>query len=109
MSGLRVFSRVPRNKIIEGLRRFSEVAKQMYPNIVEVILVGSVARDEHGPMSDVDVVVVYRGEEPDYARLKVELVKAVDMPADLILVEESMIKHLSPRVRKEWLDEGVRL
>lgn len=109
MSGLRVFSRVPREEIIKRLKRFKERAMMKYPNIVDVILVGSVARGEHGPFSDVDVVVIYEGEEPDYAELKLELARAVDLPADLILIKSSELGKLTPRARKEWLEDGVRI
>lgn len=107
MSGRRVLSRVGREEVVRRLKSFKERAVRVCPNITQVILVGSVALNTHTARSDVDVVVIYRGREPDYARLKEILSECVKLPADLILIEERRVTRLSPKVRDEWFRKGI--
>ncbi len=107
MSGQKVLLRVDREEVIRRLKEFKEWVVRKYSNIKSVILVGSVATNTHTVRSDVDVVVIYEGREPNYAYLKEALSECVKLLADLIMIEESKIPKLSPKLREEWLGKGV--
>ena len=87
----KVLLRVNREEVIRRLKEFKERVVRKYSNIKSVILVGSVATNTHTVRSDVDVVVIYEGREPNYAYLKETLSESVKLPADLIMIEESRI------------------
>lgn len=107
MVGQNVLLRVSRKEVIKRLKVFKKRATKKYPNIKSVILVGSVALNTHSARSDVDVVLIYQGNEPDYVYLKKTLSECVELPADLIMIEQSRIPGLSPKLRKEWFEKGV--
>ncbi len=107
MGGQKILLRVSREEIIKRLKSFKERATLMWPSITQVVLIGSVASNTHTARSDVDVVVIYKGEEPDYALLKEVLSECVRLPADLIVIEEGRLTRLSSKVREEWFKEGV--
>ena len=66
-----------------------------------VIVVGSVARGDYGPFSDIDLVVVAdRADDETYARLKTIAADTLPMPADLLL--------LTPRELRTHASAGTR-
>lgn len=107
MNGQKVLSRISKEEVVRRLKLFKERALRKYPSIKTVVLIGSIATNTHTARSDVDVIVVYRGREPNYAHLKEMLSECVKMPADLIVIDEDKIPRLSPKVKEEWFRKGV--
>ena len=107
LGGQKILLRVSREEVIKRLKSFKERATLMWPSITQVLLIGSVASNTHTARSDVDVVVIYKGKEPDYAPLKELLSECVKLPADLIVIEKGRLTRLSNKVREEWFEKGI--
>ncbi|MBU0483774.1 MAG: nucleotidyltransferase domain-containing protein [Proteobacteria bacterium] len=90
-----------KKETIEIIRTYkSEFAAQY--GILDIGIFGSVARDEAGEDSDVDVVV--RISEPDLFLLvgiKHDLEERLHRPVDLVTYRESMNKFLKKRIDGE--------
>ena len=90
MNGVRVLLRRSREEIIERVRLFAEKMRRVYGECIRgVYVIGSVARGQHGPRSDVDVVVVLDARDSiPYHVLKKEAVDIIDLPVDLLVIDE---------------------
>lgn len=87
------------------LRTLSEHTDQLQSLGVERLAVfGSVAREQAGPGSDVDVLVEFRGKSSfdAYMDLKFFLEDVLDRPVDLV-TRRSLKPRLAPAVEKEAL------
>ncbi len=98
MSGLKVLSRRERGELIKRARAFADAIKRIYAgNIYAVVIIGSVARDLHGPRSDLDIVVIV--EDPDsidYGVLKRVSAETIPVPTDIIVISRSQyMEHKS--------------
>ncbi len=90
-----------KTEIIEILRDYKDEFSEQY-GILEIGVFGSVARDEVGDDSDVDVVV--RVSKPDLFGLvgiKVELEERFQRPVDIVLYSENMNQFLKKRIDGE--------
>ncbi len=83
---------------------------QRIQGICCVIVIGSVAHGNHGPRSDVDIVVVLdRVDDRIYALLKKLAVDTIGLPIDLILITvEQLGQHMTAATRfYQELQKGV--
>lgn len=89
----------------EALRLLREHREELSAFGVERLAIfGSVARDEAGPESDVDVLVKLRPEAKvglfEFVRLKIRLEEIVGRPVDLV-TEDSVKRQLRERIFRE--------
>jgi predicted nucleotidyltransferase len=86
------------------------------PDVVRVILFGSLARGDHGPRSDADVLVVLRSsEQPRFFDRIPDLLgyfMATHVPVDVLPYTESELERMArdgnPLIRRA-LSEGIVL
>lgn len=92
---------LPREKLAEFCRR---------NHIQKLSLFGSILRDDFGPDSDVDFLVVFEpGQTPGLmgiARMEIELSKMIGRKADLRTPEE-LSRHFRAEVLREAEDQYV--
>ena len=87
--------------IVEILRRYKKEVAQQY-NILTIGIFGSVARDEAGTNSDVDVVVHI--SEPDLfmlAGIKNDLEERLCRPVDIVTYRDTMNPFLKKKIDSE--------
>jgi len=87
--------------IIEVLCKYKEEVAEQY-NILTIGIFGSIARDEAGKDSDVDVVV--RISEPDLFMLvgiKNDLEERLRRPVDIVTYSDTMNPFLKKRIDNE--------
>lgn len=88
-----------REKVLEEVKRASEIAKRTQPFVKEVFLFGSLARGEEHGLSDVDILVVVdslRREEfwEKFGKVHRIFADNLSVDFDLVLVpEEDFKKH----------------
>ena len=90
-----------RKEIIKTLRRYKKDVSEQY-NILKIGVFGSVARDEAGEDSDVDVVI--RISEPDLFMLvgiKNDLEDRLRRPVDIVTYRDSMNPFLKKKIDSE--------
>ena len=90
-----------RKEIIDILRHYKKEHAIEY-GIMDIGVFGSVARDDAGKDSDVDVVL--RISKPDLfvlAGIKVELEERLERRVDIIAYRESMSRFLKNRIDRE--------
>ncbi|MDF1577719.1 MAG: nucleotidyltransferase family protein [Desulfobulbales bacterium] len=90
-----------KNEIIKILREYKEELASQY-GILDIGIFGSVARDEAGEDSDVDVVV--RIAKPDLfmlAGIKIELEERFHRPVDIVTYRKNMNQFLKKRIDGE--------
>ena len=90
-----------KHEIIKILRAFKKECAEEY-GILDIGVFGSVARDEEGENSDVDVVV--RIAKPDLfllAGIKNELEEKLHRPVDIVTYRENMNQFLKNRIDGE--------
>ena len=94
-------SRPPRERLLEEARRAAEALASL-GRVHCVILVGSVARGDHGPLSDLDLAVVVEGGVGygDYYRMKALVASLVDAPVDLIVLGLDDLRRHAARKTK---------
>lgn len=95
----------PRDKHMEAFRKFSESIRDI-STVEKIILFGSVARDEHGVSSDVDVLVVV-SDLSDRERIEdtaIDTTSDVGVSVTPIIVEKGTEKT---SLIKEAEEEGV--
>jgi predicted nucleotidyltransferase len=90
----------------EALRRLAEHRDELAAmGAGSLSLFGSVARDEAGPDSDVDVLIEF--DRPldlfDLGRIQIRLEEILGQRVDLVMPEA-----LRPRLRASVLDEAIR-
>lgn len=93
--------KMDKRKIIEILRQYKKEFAGQY-GILDIGVFGSVARDEAGEASDVDIVV--RIVKPDLFMLvgiKDELEERLLRPVDIVTYRENMNKFLTKRIDGE--------
>lgn len=81
-----------KEKVMEAVRKASDSALKAFPEIEEIRLFGSFAKDEVWGLSDVDILVVVRGmgkEDPidrirPYARF---FAQAIDLAVDILVAD----------------------
>ena len=87
--------------IIKILRNYQKEVAEQY-NILTIGIFGSVARDQGGKNSDIDIVV--RIHKPDLfmlAGIKNDLEKRLCRPVDIITYRETMNSFLKQKIDKE--------
>ncbi len=87
--------------IIEILRNYKKEVAEQY-NILTIGIFGSVARDEYGEESDVDIVVSI--SEPDLfmlAGIKNDLEERLLRPVDIVTYRDTMNPFLKKRIDRE--------
>jgi predicted nucleotidyltransferase len=92
---------VGRKDIIKTLRIYKKDVAEQY-NILKIGVFGSVARDETGDDSDVDVVI--RISEPDLfmlAGIKNDLEERLHRPVDIVTYRDTMNPFLKERIDSE--------
>ncbi len=90
-----------RKDIIKTLRSYKKDVAEQY-NILKIGVFGSVARDEAGEGSDVDVVI--RISEPDLFMLvgiKNDLEERLRRPVDIVTYRDTMNPFLKKRIDSE--------
>ena len=90
-----------RKDIIKTLRNYKKEVAEQY-NILKIGVFGSVARDEAGEDSDVDVVI--RISEPDLFMLvgiKNDLEDRLRRPVDIVTYRDTMNPFLKKRIDSE--------
>ena len=90
-----------RKETIDILRHFKSERANEY-GILDIGVFGSMARDDAGEDSDVDVVL--RIARPDLfilAGIKDELEERFERPVDIVAYRESMSKFLKSRIDRE--------
>jgi len=92
-----------KNDIIRILKNYKKEFANQY-NILTIGVFGSVARDEAGDKSDVDIVV--RISEPDFfilAGIKNDLEDRLNKSVDIVYYTDSMNPFLKKRIDSEAL------
>ncbi|THB81648.1 MAG: nucleotidyltransferase [Desulfobacteraceae bacterium] len=92
-----------KNEIIKILRKYKKEFSYQY-KILTIGVFGSVARDEAGHDSDVDIVVNIL--EPDFfilAGIKIDLEQRLNKPVDIVSYRDSM----SPFLKKQIDNEAI--
>ena len=92
-----------KNEIIRILRNYKKEFANQY-KILTIGVFGSVARDEAGDDSDVDIVVSIL--EPDFfilAGIKIDLEQRLNKPVDIVSYRDSM----SPFLKKQIDNEAI--
>ena len=90
-----------RSNLLVGLANFKEKNAQKY-GILDIGVFGSVARNQAGEFSDVDIVV--RMETPNpftIVHIKEELEGQLHVPVDIVRFREKMNPFLKKRIEKE--------
>jgi uncharacterized protein len=90
-----------RDEALEILRRFKSERAQEYA-LSRIGVFGSVARDEGGEASDVDVV--FETDDPDLlraSRMRQELEEVFGCHVDVIRLRERMNPRLKARIKRE--------
>jgi uncharacterized protein len=90
-----------RNEIINVLHKFKDECAERY-GILALGVFGSVARDEMGENSDVDVVI--RLQKPELfmlAGIKTDLEERLQRPVDIVTYREAMNQFLKKRIYSE--------
>ena len=99
--------------VVEAVDRLVEqIVAAVHP--LRIVLFGSAARDEAGPDSDLDVLVVMpEGTHPgDTAQLIHQRLRRVGRPVDMVVATPSMLRRHRQNiglVYKRILDEGKEI
>ncbi|MBW1699568.1 MAG: nucleotidyltransferase domain-containing protein [Deltaproteobacteria bacterium] len=90
-----------RDEIISLLRRFKEMNRDKY-NIIRIGLFGSVARENMGGKSDIDIVVQLKTQDLfDLIGIKLDLEEELHQRVDIVSYREKMNEFLKRRIDKE--------
>ncbi|MBW1960166.1 MAG: nucleotidyltransferase domain-containing protein [Deltaproteobacteria bacterium] len=90
-----------RDEIISLLRRFKEMNRDKY-NIIRIGLFGSVARENMGEKSDIDIVVQLKTQDLfDLIGIKLDLEEELHQRVDIVSYREKMNEFLKRRIDKE--------
>lgn len=104
----------------QGLIEQLASSARRIPEVTKLIVFGSYARNEAGPQSDLDLCVLYNGDEGD----AIDIVSRADaqlypilhssgIEYDLVGFPDNMYRHVRPRGARPLLDsiekEGVEL
>lgn len=84
-----------REDLINLARVFTEKLRREYGNIVVgAILIGSVARNAHGPRSDLDIVVIVKDRGAvEYNKIKIMASKILKYPTDILIIDEKTLEY----------------
>ncbi len=102
MNGLRVLLRRSREELIKSVEKLVQKLVERYgERIVGVFIIGSVARNTHGPRSDVDLVLVMSNKNAvPYVDIKKMTTDIVPVPTDIIVLDLGEYeKHATYRTR----------
>jgi predicted nucleotidyltransferase len=90
-----------RDEVLEILREFKRDRAEKY-GILEIGLFGSIARDEAGEDSDVDICIKTRTPNPFVlVHIEEEIEERVQRHVDIIRVSEKMNPFLRERIERE--------
>lgn len=105
-----VFHRLDLGATVERLRAYARDELGRRPEVREVVLIGSLARDDWSARSDADLVVlVDRAEEPGPFRgARYAPAKHPGIAVDLLVYTPDERRAWSPRFRAE-VQRGIRL
>jgi predicted nucleotidyltransferase len=92
-----------KNEIVKMLRDYKQRYAEKY-GIKTLGLFGSVARDQSGENSDLDICVTMQTPNPFLlAHIKVELEQIVHRRVDIVRVREKMNPFLKKRIEKDGI------
>jgi len=105
-----------RDKALDLLKGCASRLVAERPDVVRVLLFGSLARGDHGPRSDADVIIILsRSDEPRFMDRIPDLLDyflPAHVPVDLLPYTEAeverMVREGNPLVRRA-LAEGIEL
>lgn len=105
-----VFRRLDHEDVVRRLREYATGELACRPEVREVVLIGSLVRDDWSASSDADVVVIVdQAEEPGPFRGPDYAPKGrVGLPVDVFVYTPSEAEAWGPRYRRE-VEEGVVL
>lgn len=86
---------IDRDEVIQNLRRAVAEAKERFPEIVKVLLIGSFARGDWTADSDADLIVVVRKELRDIFDRGRYAIFTPAIPTDSLVYSESEFENLS--------------
>lgn len=90
-----------RSEIIQVLKNYKEMFAEKY-GILALGVFGSVARDEVGEESDVDVVVKIKTPDPfTIVHIKEDIEEQLQMPVDIVRLRDKMNPFLKKRIEKD--------
>jgi predicted nucleotidyltransferase len=92
-----------RDQILDALRRLRPELEDRY-NVKAIGLFGSALRGEHGPRSDIDVLVEFRSPIGFFKFLELEELLAERLGGKVDLVSK---KALKPEIGRAILDEVI--
>jgi predicted nucleotidyltransferase len=102
-----------RERVLAGLRAAVRRLKAAHPEIEEVLLFGSMARDEAVPGSDADLLVILsESDEPFLERIPRYLLDGVSVAVDVFpytRVELETMSRAGNHFIGQALAEGIRL
>lgn len=99
-----------RAEVVERLRKASVNLGKKLP-VVKVVLFGSYAQDRYTAASDIDVLVIYRGQKRDQAfKLVMDEVRLPRLEPRICTEEEfNSLLTESPRFAKVLAEEGITI
>lgn len=87
--------------ILDTLTKYKHVAANKY-GITSLGIFGSVARNQSGPLSDLDVCVQMEKPDPFYlVHIKSDLEELLKIQVDIVRVREKMNPHLRKRIEMD--------
>ncbi|MFM7711510.1 MAG: nucleotidyltransferase family protein [Microcystis sp.] len=92
--------KITANEILERLRTLKPELEERYA-IDRIGIFGSVAREETGPTSDIDIVVYMPPDLLKRVRLKAELENLFGREVDVIRYRDSLNPYLKARIDRE--------
>ncbi len=105
-----------RQEVVTAINRLKERLLETYPDrLVETVLFGSQARDEAGRESDIDVLVVLKGEVNPVAEIKnnsawiSELCLETDESINCVYLSEEQFRTAKIPLLREIRKEGIMI
>ena len=90
-----------RSEIIQTLKLFKEQHAEEY-GILDLGIFGSVARDEAGKDSDVDIVVKIKTPDPYIiVHIKEDIEEQLQLPVDIVRLRDKMNSFLKKRIERD--------
>jgi uncharacterized protein len=89
------------DELLNTLKEYKKTVENKY-GIISLGVFGSVARNESGPLSDVDICVEIKNPDPfSMVHIKSEIEEMIKMQVDIVRVREKMNPHLKKRIEKD--------
>ena len=103
---------VDRARVLEEARRIAQDLRAQHSEIERVMLIGSFARGEGGPRSDLDLVLLVRSTSISPRDRPTHYLPASPRPVDLVVYTRGEVDRFGatpPPILREALERGIEL